>query len=152
MKEYFSTVVALKQLDFSNTTLNTDILKALLLGLASNQQLKPFTLCLNGVCDRSSMTVLETCLSGVDVCTLSLRDNNLDSELLPVVLATSQMRHLTKLDLSGANFPNWKRGAKNSTVVSNVLLEIVKLVGEDYSVNLAMILYGILYTMIYDIR
>ncbi|VDK72331.1 unnamed protein product [Onchocerca ochengi] len=133
MKEYFSTVVALKQLDFSNTTLNTDILKALLLGLASNQQLKPFTLSLNGVCDRSSMTVLETCLSGVDVCTLSLRDNNLDSELLPVVLATSQMRHLTKLDLSGANFPNWKRGAKNTTMVSSVLLEIVKLIGEDYS-------------------
>uniref|UniRef100_A0A915PT12 CARMIL pleckstrin homology domain-containing protein n=1 Tax=Setaria digitata TaxID=48799 RepID=A0A915PT12_9BILA len=133
MKEYFSTAVSLKQLDFSNTTLNADILKALLLGLASNQQLKPLTLYLNGVCDRSSATVLETCLSGVDVCTLSLKDNNLDSELLPVVLATSQMRHLTKLDLSGTNFPNWKRGAKNSTVVSNVLLEIVKLVGEDES-------------------
>lgn len=85
------------------------------------------------------MTVLETCLSGVDVCTLSLKDNNLDSELLPVVLATSQMRHLTKLDLSGANFPNWKRGAKNTTVVSNVLLELVKLVGEDDSVNFKMI-------------
>lgn len=27
MKEYFSTAVALKQLDFSNTTLNADILK-----------------------------------------------------------------------------------------------------------------------------
>ncbi|CAG9529719.1 unnamed protein product [Cercopithifilaria johnstoni] len=133
MKEYFSTAVALKQLDFSNTTLNADILKALLLGLASNQQLKPFTLCLNGVCDRSSVTVLETCLSGVDVCTLSLKDNNLDSELLPVVLATSQMCHLTKLDLSGTNFPNWKRSTKNTTMVSNVLLEIVKLIGEDDS-------------------
>lgn len=133
MKEYFSTAVALKELDFSNTTLNADILKALLLGLASNQQLKPFTLCLNNICDRSSMAVLETCLIGVDVCTLSLKDNNLDSELLPVVLATSQMHHLTKLDLSGANFPNCKRGAKNSTMVSNILLEIVKLVGEDDS-------------------
>ncbi|EFO22296.2 leucine Rich Repeat family protein [Loa loa] len=133
MKEYFSTAVALKELDFSNTTLNADILKALLLGLASNQQLKPFTLCLNGVCDRSSVSVLETCLIGVDVCTLSLKDNNLDSELLPVVLATSQMRHLTKLDLSGVNFPNCKRGTKNTTVVSNILLEIVKLVGEDDS-------------------
>ncbi|MCP9260280.1 Leucine-rich repeat-containing protein 16A [Dirofilaria immitis] len=133
MKEYFSTVVALKQLDFSNTTLNADILKALLLGLASNEQLRPFTLCLNNVCDRSSVTVLETCLGGVDVCTLSLRDNNLDSELFPVVLAASQMHHLAKLDLSGANFPNWKRGMKNTTMVSNVLLEIVKLIGEDDS-------------------
>lgn len=71
----------------------------------------------------------------MDVCTLSLKDNNLDSELLPVVLAISRMCHLTKLDLSGANFPNWKRGAKNTTVVSNILLEIVKLIGEDDSVN-----------------
>lgn len=31
MKEYFSTVVALRQLDFSNTTLNADILKVTVL-------------------------------------------------------------------------------------------------------------------------
>ncbi|VDN05498.1 unnamed protein product [Thelazia callipaeda] len=114
MKEYFSTA-------------------ALLLGLASNQQLKPLILCLNGVCDRNSITVLETCLSGVNVSSLSLKDNNLDVELLPVVIAASQMRYLTKLDLSGTNFPNWKRGSKNLSAVSNTLLEIIKLVGEDDS-------------------
>lgn len=81
------------------------------------------------------MAVLETCLGGVDVHSLSLRDNSLEHELLPVVLAVSQMQHLTKLDLSGLNFPNLKRGAKNATAVSNVLLEIVKLIGEEESVN-----------------
>lgn len=79
--------------------------------------------------------VLETCISGVDAYSLSLRDNALESELFAVVQSVSQMRYLTRLDLSGSNFPNLKRGAKNATLVSNVLLEIVKLIGEEDSVS-----------------
>uniref|UniRef100_F1KRJ3 Leucine-rich repeat-containing protein 16A n=1 Tax=Ascaris suum TaxID=6253 RepID=F1KRJ3_ASCSU len=133
MKEYFSTAVDLKHIDFANTVMCPDLLKALLLGLASNQQLKPFTLLLDGVCDRGCSSVLETCIGGVDASYLSLRDNSLEADAMSVISATSHMPHLRRLDLSGANFTNLRRSAKHAGTLSNILLELVKLVGEEDS-------------------
>ncbi|VDN18460.1 unnamed protein product [Gongylonema pulchrum] len=120
--QLLSLCTSLRSLNLSDTGFNIDKLWASL--IYGGLQLEII---------KSSVAVLETCLRGVDACSLSLRDNSLDHELLPVVLAISQMQHLTKLDLSGPNFLNVKRGTKNVTVVSNILLEIVKLVGEEES-------------------
>ncbi|KHN83886.1 Leucine-rich repeat-containing protein 16A [Toxocara canis] len=133
MKEYFSTAVDLKHIDFANTVMCPDLLKALLLGLASNQQLKPFALILDGVCDRGCSSVLETCMGGVDASYLSLRDNALEADALSVISATSHMPHLRRLDLSGANFTNLRRSAKHAATLNNILLEVVKLIGEEDS-------------------
>ncbi|MFH4973889.1 hypothetical protein AB6A40_000598 [Gnathostoma spinigerum] len=133
MKEYFSSVVALKHIDLSNTTLSPDFLKAMLLGLASNKQLSPIKLTLNGVCDRSSAPILETCLPGMAVSSLSLRDNGLESDLLPIIISMSNISCLSRLDLSGANFVNLRRSTKHVGALTNILLELVKLIGEDDS-------------------
>ncbi|VDK48015.1 unnamed protein product [Anisakis simplex] len=133
IKEYFSTAVALKHINFADTVMCSDLLKALLLGLASNQQLKPYTLILDNVCERGCSSVLETCIGGVDASHLSLRDNALEAEALSVIASASHMPHLKRLDLSGTNFTNLRRSAKHAATLNNILLEVVKLIGEEDS-------------------
>uniref|UniRef100_A0A1I7YRM4 Carm_PH domain-containing protein n=1 Tax=Steinernema glaseri TaxID=37863 RepID=A0A1I7YRM4_9BILA len=139
IKEYFSGVVQLEEISFAGTQLHPDSAKALLLGLASNQQIEPFVLNLNNVTTTHTHSVkefaqvLETCLPSVGARSLSLRDNSFEAELLPVLSSVSQMQHLTSLDLGGTNFCNLRRNAKNATALSKALMEIVKLIGEDDS-------------------
>ncbi|TKR93236.1 hypothetical protein L596_007730 [Steinernema carpocapsae] len=134
IKEYFSGVVQLEEISFSGTQLSPDSLKALLLGLASNQQLEPFVLNLNNVSGGSVFAqVLETCLPSVSAKTLSLRDNQFEGDILSVLSAISQMPHLTSIDLGGTNFCSLRRNTKNATTLNKALMEIVKLIGEDDS-------------------
>lgn len=79
--------------------------------------------------------MLETCMGGVDASYLSLRDNALEADALSVISATSHMPHLRRLDLSGANFTNLRRSAKHAATLNNILLEVVKLIGEEDSVS-----------------
>lgn len=77
---------------------------------------------------------METYLGGVDACSLSLRENCLEMDIQPILSVASTMAHLTKLDLSGANFAILRRSTKHVNTLTNILLEIVKLIGEDDSV------------------
>ncbi|KAK0424292.1 hypothetical protein QR680_008595 [Steinernema hermaphroditum] len=137
IKEYFSGVVQLEEISFSGTQLHPESVKALLLGLASNQQIEPFVLNLNNITTTHSVKeiaqVLETCLPSVGARKLCLRDNSFEADFLPVLSAVYQMQNLTNLDIGGTNFCNLRRNAKNATSLSKALMEIVKLIGDDDS-------------------
>lgn len=129
VKEFFSMAVNLSHISFTNTILPADIMKALLLGLASNQQLKPFHLDISGTCEKNCGTVLEACLAGVQCSSISLRDNNLETDMQGVVHALGNMKKLRRVDLGGANLIALRRSSKQAhiAVINRIILDIVKL-------------------------
>ncbi|CAJ0946514.1 unnamed protein product, partial [Mesorhabditis belari] len=133
VKEFFAMAVGLTEINLSNTSLPPDILKALLLGLACNQQLKPFSLLLNGSVERGGAAILETGLQNISAKSLSLRDNNLEADLLPIVASLAGMTQLQKLDIGGSNVTALRRSGKQTHVhtINKILLELVKLIGDD---------------------
>lgn len=133
VKEYFSMAVNLTHVSFNNTQLPADFLKAVLLGLASNQQVKPFRLDLDATCDKTCAGVLDLCLAGVRCQSISLRDNNFEAELQNVIQALATIPTLRRLDVGGSNMTSLKRSSKqiHATTVNKILLDLVKLYSED---------------------
>ncbi|CAB3407376.1 unnamed protein product [Caenorhabditis bovis] len=130
-KEYFSMAVNLSHVSFNNTSMPSDYLKAILLGLASNQQLQPFRLDLDATCEKGSASVLDACIGGVRCETLSLRDNNLEAEMQGVLQSLMLIRCLKRLDIGGANMNQLKRSNKQAHAINKILLEVVKLYSDE---------------------
>ncbi|EYB97063.1 hypothetical protein Y032_0143g2366 [Ancylostoma ceylanicum] len=133
VKEFFSMAVNLSHINFANTLLPADLMKAMLLGLASNQQLKPFHLDISGTCEKTCSSVLEASLVGVQCSSLSLRDNNLETEMQAIVHALGNIKTLRRLDLGGANLLALRRSSKqaHAAVISKTILDVVKLFSDD---------------------
>ncbi|XGW24929.1 hypothetical protein V3C99_006403 [Haemonchus contortus] len=133
VKEFFSMAVNLSVISFTNTILPTELMKAMLLGLASNQQLKPFHLDISGTCEKNCSPVLEACLGGVQCSSISLRDNNLETEMQAVIHALGNIRTLRRADLGGANFIALRRSSKqaHASIINKTILDIVKLFSDD---------------------
>uniref|UniRef100_A0A0K0D9X6 Carm_PH domain-containing protein n=1 Tax=Angiostrongylus cantonensis TaxID=6313 RepID=A0A0K0D9X6_ANGCA len=119
VKEFFSMAVNLSHISFANTILPADTMKALLLGLASNQQ--------------NCGAVLETCLAGVQCSSISLRDNNLETDMQGVVHALGNMKKLRRVDLGGANLIALRRSSKQAhvAIINKIILDIVKLFSDE---------------------
>lgn len=130
-KEYFSMAVNLSHISFNNTSMPSEYLKAVLLGLASNQQLAPFRLDLDATCEKGSASVLDACIGGIRCETLSLRDNNLDAELQGVLQSLMMVTCLRRLDIGGANLNQLKKNNKQAHVINKILLDVVKLYSEE---------------------
>lgn len=130
-KEYFSMAVNLSHISFNNTSMPSEYLKAVLLGLASNQQLQPFRLDLDATCEKGSASVLDACIGGIRCETLSLRDNNLDGELQGVLQSLMMVTCLRRLDIGGSNMNQLKKNNKQVHVINKVLLDVVKLYSEE---------------------
>ncbi|VDM57931.1 unnamed protein product [Angiostrongylus costaricensis] len=133
VKEFFSMAVNLSHISFANTILPADIMKALLLGLASNQQLKPFHLDISGTCEKNCGAVLEACLAGVQCSSISLRDNNLETDMQGVVHALGNMKKLRRVDLGGANLIALRRSSKQAhvAIINKIVFDIVKLFSDE---------------------
>ncbi|CAI2311134.1 unnamed protein product [Caenorhabditis sp. 36 PRJEB53466] len=130
-KEYFSMAVNLSHISFNNTPMPSDYLKAVLLGLASNQQLQPFRLDLDATCEKGSASVLDACIGGIRCETLSLRDNNLDGDLQGVLQSLMMITCLRRLDIGGSNMAQLKKNNKQAHVINKILLDVVKLYSEE---------------------
>ncbi|KAK6037108.1 leucine Rich repeat-containing domain protein, partial [Cooperia oncophora] len=140
VKEFFSMAVNLSVINFVNTILPAELMKAMLLGLASNQQLKPFHLDISGTCEKNCSAVLEACLGGVQCNSISLRDNNLETEMqviqptfLPVIHALGNIKTLRRVDLGGANLLALRRSSKqaHAAVINKTILDLVKLFSDE---------------------
>lgn len=130
-KEYFSMVVNLSHISFNNTSMPSEYLKAVLLGLASNQQLQPFRLDLDGTCEKGSASVLDACIGSINCEILSLRDNNLEADLQGVLQSLMLVTCLKRLDIGGSNMTQLKKNNKQVHVINKILLDVVKLYSEE---------------------
>ncbi|XP_051465093.1 F-actin-uncapping protein LRRC16A isoform X3 [Apus apus] len=128
-KQFFSSSLALKQINLSGTKLPPEPLKALLLGLACNHNLKEVSLdlssCELGHCLRSGgAQVLEGCITEIhNITSLDISDNGLESDLSTLVVWLSKNRSIRHLAL-GKNFNNMK--SKNLTPVLDNLVQMIQ--------------------------
>nr|XP_042716403.1 F-actin-uncapping protein LRRC16A isoform X5 [Chrysemys picta bellii] len=128
-KQFFSSSLALMQISFSGTKLSPEPLKALLLGLACNPNLKEVSLdlssCELGHCLRSGgAQVLEGCIAEIhNITSLDISDNGLESDLSTLVIWLSKNRSIRHLAL-GKNFNNMK--SKNLTPVLDNLVQMIQ--------------------------
>ncbi|KIH62423.1 leucine Rich repeat-containing domain protein, partial [Ancylostoma duodenale] len=95
--------------------------------------LKPFHLDISGTCEKTCSSVLEASLVGVQCSSLSLRDNNLETEMQAVVHALGNIKTLRRLDLGGANLLALRRSSKqaHAAIISKTILDVVKLFSDD---------------------
>ncbi|GMT28346.1 hypothetical protein PFISCL1PPCAC_19643, partial [Pristionchus fissidentatus] len=126
-KDFFSASVGLTKIDLSRVQLTADLLKAVLNGLASNNQLEPFTLIMDGACEKLG-GILEEGLSGVRASGLSLRDCHLDADLPGVIQSIGRMPVLSSLSIGGANVMGLKKNAKTTPTINRAVNELVKLI------------------------
>ncbi|XP_067393671.1 F-actin-uncapping protein LRRC16A isoform X2 [Emydura macquarii macquarii] len=124
-KQFFSSSLALTQINFSGTKLPPEPLKALLLGLACNPNLKEVSLDLSNCELRSGgAQVLEGCIAEIhNITSLDISDNGLESDLSPLVIWLSKNRSIRHLAL-GKNFNNMK--SKNLTPVLDNLVQMIQ--------------------------
>ncbi|XP_048145194.1 F-actin-uncapping protein LRRC16A isoform X5 [Corvus hawaiiensis] len=128
-KQFFSSSLALMQINLSGTKLPPEPLKALLLGLACNHNLKEVSLdlssCELGHCLRSGgAQVLEGCIAEIhNITSLDISDNGLESDLSTLVVWLSKNRSIRHLAL-GKNFNNMK--SKNLTPVLDNLVQMIQ--------------------------
>ncbi|KAE9421704.1 hypothetical protein Angca_003133 [Angiostrongylus cantonensis] len=96
-------------------------------------QLKPFHLDISGTCEKNCGAVLETCLAGVQCSSISLRDNNLETDMQGVVHALGNMKKLRRVDLGGANLIALRRSSKQAhvAIINKIILDIVKLFSDE---------------------
>ncbi|XP_060771302.1 F-actin-uncapping protein LRRC16A isoform X2 [Neoarius graeffei] len=123
-KQFFSTALALNTIILSGTKLPPEALKALLLGLASNPNLKDVSLDLSSCELRSAGSqILEGCIAEIpNVSSLDIADNGLDSDLTTMLVWLAKNRCIRHLSL-GKNFNNIK--SKNlGQVMKNLVLMI----------------------------
>ncbi|XP_051872322.1 F-actin-uncapping protein LRRC16A-like isoform X4 [Pristis pectinata] len=128
-KMFFSSSLALKHINLSGTKLPPDAVKALLLGLSCNPQLKEVSLDLSSCELRSGgAQILEGCIAEVhNISKLDISDNGLDSDLATLVVWMSKNRSIRHLAL-GKNFNNIK--SKN---LAPVLDNIVQMIQDEES-------------------
>ncbi|XP_067857781.1 F-actin-uncapping protein LRRC16A-like isoform X2 [Heptranchias perlo] len=128
-KMYFSSSLALRHINLSGTKLAPDAVKALLLGLSCNPQLKEVSLDLSSCELRSGgAQILEGCIAEVhNISKLDISDNGLDSDLATLVVWMSKNRSIRHLAL-GKNFNNIK--SKN---LAPVLDNIVQMIQDEES-------------------
>ncbi|XP_031214761.1 F-actin-uncapping protein LRRC16A isoform X7 [Mastomys coucha] len=128
-KQFFSSSLALIQINLSGTKLSPEPLKALLLGLACNHSLKGVSLdlsnCELGHCLRSGgAQVLEGCIAEIhNITSLDISDNGLESDLSTLIVWLSKNRSIQHLAL-GKNFNNMK--PKNLTPVLDNLVQMIQ--------------------------
>ncbi|XP_030743038.2 F-actin-uncapping protein LRRC16A [Echinops telfairi] len=128
-KQFFSSSLALMQINLSGTKLSPEPLKALLLGLACNHSLKAVSLdlsnCELGHCLRSGgAQVLEGCIAEIhNITSLDISDNGLESDLSTLIVWLSKNRSIQHLAL-GKNFNNMK--SKNLTPVLDNLVQMIQ--------------------------
>ncbi|XP_075777247.1 F-actin-uncapping protein LRRC16A isoform X3 [Pelodiscus sinensis] len=124
-KQFFSSSLALMQINFSGTKLSPEPLKALLLGLACNPNLKEVSLDLSSCELRSGgAQVLEGCIAEIhNITSLDISDNGLESDLSTLVIWLSKNRSIRHLAL-GKNFNNMK--SKNLTPVLDNLVQMIQ--------------------------
>lgn len=113
------------QINFSGTKLSPEPLKALLLGLACNLNLKEVSLDLSSCELRSGgAQVLEGCIAEIhNITSLDISDNGLESDLSTLVIWLSKNRSIKHLAL-GKNFNNMK--SKNLTPVLDNLVQMIQ--------------------------
>ncbi|XP_046959077.1 F-actin-uncapping protein LRRC16A isoform X1 [Lynx rufus] len=124
-KQFFSSSLSLMQLNLSGTKLSPEPLKALLLGLASNHNLKGVSLDLSNCELRSAgAQVLEGCIAEIhNITSLDISDNGLESDLSTLIVWLSKNRSIQHLAL-GKNFNNMK--SKNLTPVLDNLVQMIQ--------------------------
>uniref|UniRef100_A0A8C9WE12 Capping protein regulator and myosin 1 linker 1 n=1 Tax=Scleropages formosus TaxID=113540 RepID=A0A8C9WE12_SCLFO len=124
-KQFFSSALALSSINVSGTKLPPEALKALLLGLASNHNLKEVSLDLSSCELRSGGSqVLEGCIAEVtNISSLDISDNGLDSDLTTFLVWLSKNRSIRHLSL-GKNFNNIK--SKNLAPVLDNLVHMIQ--------------------------
>ncbi|XP_075069271.1 F-actin-uncapping protein LRRC16A isoform X2 [Mixophyes fleayi] len=124
-KQFFSSSLALTHISLSGTKLAPEPLKALLLGLACNPNLKEVSLDLSNCELRSGgAQVLEGCIAEIhNITSLDISDNGLESDLSTLVVWLSKNRSIRHLAL-GKNFNNMK--SKNLTPVMDNLVHMIQ--------------------------
>ncbi|XP_075389345.1 F-actin-uncapping protein LRRC16A [Tenrec ecaudatus] len=124
-KQFFSSSLALMQINLSGTKLSPEPLKALLLGLACNPNLKGVSLDLSNCELRSGgAQVLEGCIAEIhNITSLDISDNGLESDLSTLIVWLSKNRSIQHLAL-GKNFNNMK--SKNLTPVLDNLVQMIQ--------------------------
>ncbi|XP_055470467.1 F-actin-uncapping protein LRRC16A isoform X1 [Psammomys obesus] len=124
-KQFFSSSLALMQINLSGTKLSPEPLKALLLGLACNHSLKGVSLDLSSCELRSGgAQVLEGCIAEIhNITSLDISDNGLESDLSTLIVWLSKNRSIQHLAL-GKNFNNMK--SKNLTPVLDNLVQMIQ--------------------------
>ncbi|KAF4081602.1 hypothetical protein AMELA_G00163360 [Ameiurus melas] len=124
-KQFFSTALALNTIVLSGTKLPPEALKALLLGLACNPNLKEVSLDLSSCELRSAgAQILEGCIAEMpNISSLDISDNGLDSDLTTLLVWLAKNRSIRQLSL-GKNFNNIK--SKNLGQVLNNLVHMIQ--------------------------
>ncbi|XP_031731188.1 F-actin-uncapping protein LRRC16A-like isoform X1 [Anarrhichthys ocellatus] len=128
-KHFFSSAMSLSSINVSGTKLPPEALKALLLGLASNLNLKGVSLdlscCELGHCLRSGGSqILEGCIAEIpNISSLDISDNGLDSDLSTLLVWLAKNRSIRHLSL-GKNFNNIK--SKNLAPVLDSLVHMIQ--------------------------
>ncbi|XP_029307121.1 F-actin-uncapping protein LRRC16A-like isoform X2 [Cottoperca gobio] len=124
-KHFFSSVMCLSSINVSGTKLPPEALKALLLGLASNVNLKDVSLDLS-CCELRSggSQILEGCIAEIpNISSLDISDNGLDSDLATLLVWLAKNRSIRHLSL-GKNFTNIK--SKNLAPVLDSLVHMIQ--------------------------
>uniref|UniRef100_UPI00358FB8B3 F-actin-uncapping protein LRRC16A-like isoform X2 n=1 Tax=Myxine glutinosa TaxID=7769 RepID=UPI00358FB8B3 len=124
-KQFFCSCLALQQLNLSGTKVPAEGLKALLLGLTINDQVRNVSLDLSG-CELRSFgaQVLEGCIADLhNVSSLDISDNGLESDLGTLTVWLSKNRSLKHLAL-GKNFNNMK--AKHLVPVLDNIVQMIQ--------------------------
>ncbi|KAK6327171.1 hypothetical protein J4Q44_G00028160 [Coregonus suidteri] len=128
-KHFFSSAMALSCINLSGTKLPPEALKALLLGLASNPNIKEVSLDLS-CCELRSggSQILEGCIAEIpNISSLDISDNGLDSDLSTLLVWLAKNRSIRHLSL-GKNFNNIK-----SKHLAPVLDNLVHMIQEEES-------------------
>ncbi|XP_061919365.1 F-actin-uncapping protein LRRC16A-like isoform X2 [Entelurus aequoreus] len=124
-KHFFSSAMSLSFINVSGTKLVPDVLKALLLGLASNPNVKDVSLDLS-CCELRSggSQILEGCIAEIpNISSLDISDNGLDSDLSTLLIWLAKNRSIRHLSL-GKNFNNIK--SKNLAPVLDSLVHMIQ--------------------------
>ncbi|XP_057689963.1 F-actin-uncapping protein LRRC16A-like isoform X1 [Corythoichthys intestinalis] len=124
-KHFFSSAMSLSSINVSGTKLAPDVLKALLLGLASNPHVKDVSLDLS-CCELRSggSQILEGCIAEIpNISSLDISDNSLDSDLSTLLIWLAKNRSIRHLSL-GKNFNNIK--SKNLAPVLDSLVHMIQ--------------------------
>uniref|UniRef100_A0AAY4D867 CARMIL C-terminal domain-containing protein n=1 Tax=Denticeps clupeoides TaxID=299321 RepID=A0AAY4D867_9TELE len=128
-KQFFNSASSLSSINFSGTRFPMEALKALLLGLASNPNLKEVSLDLSSCELRSAgAQILEGCIAEIpNISSLDISDNGFDTDLTTLLVWLSKNRSIRHLSL-GKNLNNIK--SKN---LVQVLSNLVHMIQEEES-------------------
>uniref|UniRef100_A0A3B3QTN0 Capping protein regulator and myosin 1 linker 1 n=1 Tax=Paramormyrops kingsleyae TaxID=1676925 RepID=A0A3B3QTN0_9TELE len=124
-KQFFSSALVLSSVNVSGTKFPLEALKALLLGIACNPNLKDVSLDLSSCELRSGGSqILEGCIAEIpNISSLDISDNGLDSDLTTLLVWLAKNQSIRHLAL-GKNFNNIK--SKNLAPVLDNLVHMIQ--------------------------